>query len=269
MKLGTVVLARMGASRLPGKVLKEVCGKPMLEHILIRLSKVNGVVMTAVASTVNPKDDAIETLCKRMAVPVFRGSEDNVLDRSIKSAEAFGLDAVIRIGADSAFIDWEIINELVKVWNAEYVKGNKLEYLSNNLNRSYPLGLDAEIFLTETFRRIDRETRDLPRAERELNEINVVPYMHQNLDKFRHYSYRKDFDYSHHRWTLDTPEDWDLITKVYEALYPAKPDFLMNDILALLEKHPDWPAINSKVKPKSGYWTEAEKQKLEKKLSGI
>lgn len=266
MKTGFVLLARMGSSRLPGKVLKDVCGKPMLEHILERLQKVRINGNLVLATSVNPMDDVLQEFCEKRNVSVFRGSENNVLDRCIKAAEAYQLDVIIRMGADTPFADREVIQDMLDTFLKEHEKGNRLDYLSNAMERSYPLGIDADVMTLECFRKIERFISTMPREARELNEINVVPVVHQNPDKFKLYAYKKDFDYSHLRWTLDTPEDLDLTRRVYEALYPKTPDFLMRDILKLLEIHPDWSQINAKIIPRSGYWTPTEKEKLNKKL---
>lgn len=261
-RIGAIVVARMGSSRLPEKVLKTICGKTVLEHVIERLGRVDRIEQIVVATTRNPLDDAIADLCRQRGLTCFRGDEENVLERTIEAVMEHKLDIVIRMGADSPLLDWQVIDEMLSKYLQKCDSGNRLEYLSNTLDRSYPIGLDAEIFAAETFERIDRETRDLPAEQRRLNEINVVPYLHQNLDLFRTYSFTKDFDFSDLRWTLDTPEDFDLITRVYEAVYPRKQDFLMGDVLELMKENPDWIRINSDVVPVSGYWTAIEQQKF-------
>ena len=262
MKAGIILLARMGSTRLPGKVMLDLCGKPVLEHIIKRLRKVNQAESLIVATTVNDKDNIIAEFCERMNTVVFRGSEENVLDRCIHASEAFNLDVIVRVGADAPFIDWEIIDRMLELFFTEHNKGINLEYLSNCMRRCFPLGLDADIMTRDVLLRIDMETKKLLKDQRKLNEINVIPYIHQNPAKFNILSYHEDFDYSHFRWTLDTPEDYELTKKIYEALYPVKPNFLMEDVLELLEENPEWSLINSKVVPRSGYWTETEKDKL-------
>ena len=123
-------------------------------------------------------------------------------------------------------------------------------------------GQKSTIFAKQT-NKIDEKIKDLPDEERKLNEINVVPFLHQHPEIFKLYSFTKPFDYTHLRWTLDTPEDFELITKIYEALYPSNPDFVMNDILKLIEQNPDWTQINSKIIPKTGYWTQTEQKRAE------
>lgn len=268
MKIGIILLARTGSTRLPGKVLLKICGKTVVEHIIRRLERVYPYNKLIVATTVNKNDDQIEVLCDNLDVDVFRGSEENVLGRCIDAAEFFGLDIVIRIGADAPFIDWEIINDMLCVFLTEREKGNYLEYLSNSLERSFPLGLDADIFDVKTLVKIDKQTRECTPEERRLNEINVIPYLHQNRGSFRVFSYKKSTDYSYLRWTLDTIEDFKLISKIYEALYHKKQDFVMRDILEVLNKHPEWSQINADIMPTSGYWTETEKAKLKQRLEG-
>lgn len=266
MKTGIILLARLSSSRLPGKVLMCLCGKPVLEHIILRLKNVKLSKKLIVATTVNKVDDAIEALCRRIGVSCFRGNQDNILERCIQASDAHDLDVIVRVGADTPFIDWEIIDDMLRIFFEEWEKGNHLEYMSNNMERSFPLGLDADVFHKETFLRLVEEIKNLSEKQRKLNENNVIPFVHENLNCFRTYSFKEDYDYSHLRWTLDTPEDFELTTRIYEVLYPNNPHFLMQDILDLLSKHPDWSKINSGVIPVTGYWTETEKNKLHRRL---
>ncbi|KPA15169.1 spore coat protein [Candidatus Magnetomorum sp. HK-1] len=266
MKIGTLLLARMGSTRLPGKVMLDLHGKPVLEHIINRLQKVTLSSKLVVATTTNPKDDLIENFCKSKGFLVFRGSENNVLDRCIKACDAYSLDCIVRVGADTPFIDWKVIDSMLDLFLSTYSAENKIEYLSNSLQRSYPLGLDADIMTRNSLLRIDHETKNFSKEERKKNEINVIPYIHENLDKFNTISFHQNFDYSNLRWTLDTTQDFELTQKIYNYLFPFKPDFLMNDILEVLEKNKEWSLINSNVIPRSGYWTKVEKNKLRKKL---
>lgn len=265
MKIGIIILARMGSTRLPGKVLMTLAGKPVLEHMIHRLSKVDAGP-TIVATSVHHNNDPIEKLCRRLDVPCFRGSEENVLERSIQASQAFGLDAHVRLGGDSPLLDWEVINRMLALFRNEAEEGRPLDYISNSLARSFPLGVDAEIITTNTLMRIDRETQNLSAEERLLNEANVVPYLHENLHRFTVYSYEEPYDYSYLRWTLDTPEDFALIEAIYLALYPKNPDFRMPDILAFLEENPSLKKINAKIVPRTGYWTPGEREKLQRRF---
>ena len=265
MRIGIIVLARMSSTRLPNKVLKVISGRTVLEHVAERLRGV-GNARLVVATTENPKDDLIAALARSKGWDLFRGDEDNVLKRCLDAVRAFSFDVVIRLGADSPLVDGRVIDEMLDCYLAEYARGNQLEYLSNTLDRSYPVGLDAEIFAAGTFSRIDSETANLPLEERRLNESNVVPYLHRNLSLFNTHSFKGPFDYSHIRLTLDTPEDLKLIQLIYDALYPQNPDFLLEDILDVLRKNPEWMEINSQVVPVTGYWTDVEKGKLSRRM---
>lgn len=265
MKIATIILARMGSSRLPGKIMMDLAGKPVLEHIVRRMQTLGERAPVIVATTDAPQDDVVEELCAKIGCGCFRGSEDNVLQRCIDACAAFDLDACIRIGGDSPLIDPEIIGNMLDMFLAEAAGGNPPEYVSNNMDRSYPLGLDAEIFLAQTFRKIDEGSKNAASYDRKLTEENVVTYLHAHPELFEQRSFFEDFDYSAHRWTLDTPEDFELIRRIYDALYPVKPLFGMRDALNVLEEHPEWSAINAKVVPVTGFWTEAEREKFRRR----
>ena len=268
MKIGILLLVRMNSHRLPGKALKDLCGKPVLEQVIRRLQKVENAPHLVVTTTDTWRDDVIVDLCEKIGVSWFRGSEDNIIERCIGAAEAHGLDAFVRLGADEPFADWQIIGDMVDDFLAEHAKGNALEYLGSGMDRSFPIGLDADVMTLQCLHKEVKEIKDLPKDERFLNEQNVIPFIQQHPEIFNIKPFKKDFDYSHLRWTLDTPEDFDFALRVYKAFEGKKEEFLMQDILELLEEHPEWIMINSHVVQQTGYWTDIEKKKLEKRLSG-
>lgn len=264
MKIGIILLVRMNSSRLPGKALTDLFGKPVLEHVINRLQKVKRADQLVVTTTDTWRDEPIVELCNKLGVAYFRGSEDNILDRCIGAAEKYKLDAFVRLGADEPFADWRIIGEMLDVFLAEYAEGNELEYMGSGMDRSFPIGLDADIMTLPSLHKLVDEIKDLSAEERFLNEQNMIPYIQQNPQIFNTYAFRKDFDYSHHRWTLDTDDDFEFTKRIYSALYDEKKghDFLMDDILAVLKKHPEWSLINAHVVQRTGYWTDVEKKKL-------
>ncbi len=264
---GILILARMGSTRLPGKVLRPILGIPVLEHMVRRLRTVpvdRGII---VATTANPADDEVAKLCAQLGVGCFRGDEENVLDRCIRAAEHFDIQAVVRLGGDSPLCDRRIIESLLQAFVDAWASGRRLNYTSNTLDRYLPLGLDAEVFHLETLRRIARIAENLDDDARRCNQSNVVPYMHAHPTEFDMLQVGSGPDLSHHRWTLDTPQDFDLITRIYTALYPENPDFGMDDVLEVLEQHPDWSSINSGVVPVSGFWTTREREKFVQRYS--
>jgi len=264
---GILILARMGSTRLPGKVLRTICGVPVLEHMVRRLAPVpvdRGIV---VATTGRPGDDPIAALCAGLGVGCFRGDEENVLDRCIRAAEHFGMEAVVRLGGDSPLCDHRLVGQVLHAFTQAWDGGRELDYAGNGLDRYLPLGLDAEVFHIRTLRRIADIAAGLGKEERRCNQSNVVPYLHAHPEEFDLMQVGAGPDLSAHRWTLDTPEDFDLITRIYEALYPGTPDFGMDEILALLAQHPDWPAINAAVVPVTGFWTAREREKFEQRYA--
>lgn len=267
MRTGILIQTRMGSTRLPGKVMKTLLNKPVIEHIIDRLKHVNVSTPPIIMTTQNPNDDILAEFCKTKNINCFRGSENNLMDRTLEAAKFYNLDAFVRLGADAPFIDWKIINHLLDIFEHANGAGNPLDYVSNTMERSFPLGLDAEVMTTALLKIIDKKTLALSPEERLVNEENVIPYLHQNRHLFKTHSYTEKFDYSGLRLTLDTPEDFELTRLLYEALYPDKPDFLMEDILNCLESHPDWMTVNANVIPKTGYWTITEQDKLEEGLS--
>jgi spore coat polysaccharide biosynthesis protein SpsF len=264
---GILILARMGSTRLPGKVLRPIMGTPVLEHMIRRLASLPVDKGIIVATTENPSDDELAKLCERLGVDCFRGDEENVLDRCINAAEHFGLQAVVRLGGDSPLCDRRIIGPLLQAFLDSWASGRRLDYATNTLDRYLPLGLDAEVFHLETLRRIALIAEELDEEERRCNQSNVVPYMHAHPAEFDMIQVGSGPDLSHHRWTLDTPEDFDLITRIYEALYPENPDFGMSEVLDLIKQHPDWPSINAAVMPVSGFWTTREREKFAQRYS--
>jgi spore coat polysaccharide biosynthesis protein SpsF len=258
MKIGIILLARLGSTRLPGKVLTKICHKTIIEHILDRLKSVSPCHHTIIATTIHPRDDVIAQLATSLGVDLFRGSEENVLERCIGAVESYKLDSIIRLGADNPFVDPSILNPMLK----KFLKNPDTDYLSNTLVRTFPIGLDAEIFSKKTFYMVRDALPHMSKEERELNESCVIPYLHRNLEKFNTISFQGDSDHSDLRLTLDTPEDLILIKKIFNHLYPQRPDFGLTEILELLRENPDWSSINSKVIPLTGFWTPQEEEKL-------
>ena len=258
---GAIVLSRMGSSRLPGKAMLPLCGVPVLEHIVRRLGRVPGLDVVVVAPTTEPQDDLIEHFCRRIGAACFRGDAANVLKRCLDAVEAFGLDAVVRLGGDSPLVDPGLVGRML----GEY-RRRAPEYLSNTLDRCFPLGLDAEIFRAGVFRRIRDVVAGLPEDERRRNEENVIVYLHQHPEQFDLASYREEPVLPEARLTLDTPADFVLIERIYDALYPADPAFGLPEVARLLGANPDWLAINAGVAPVSGFWTDTEKRRYEKRF---
>jgi len=228
-----VLQARMSSNRLPGKVLKPLCGAPSLQRQVERLRRARCLDDLVVATSTEPDDSAIAEHCAQMGVEVHRGPLDNVLERFYGAAQPKNPSHVVRLTADCPLAEPEIIDRLVRL----HLEGG-YDYSSNALQRSYPVGLDAEIM---TFEVLDVARREA-KAPAELE--HVTPYIYRS-DRFRMGSLRQEMDLSRVRWTLDTPQDYAFLSKVYEALFPGDATFSAEDILNFLRDRPEIWQLNA------------------------
>jgi spore coat polysaccharide biosynthesis protein SpsF len=239
-----IVQARMTSSRLPGKVLREVLGRPLLSYQLERMRRAAGLDEIVIATTTNATDDAIVSFCRRESCAVVRGSEDDVLGRYALAAREYPADTIVRMTSDCPLIDPEVIELALRRFGE-----SGCDYLSNMMQPTWPYGLAVEVMKSEVLRAAAAEARD-PR-ERE----HVTPFIYWRPDRFRLESLTSSPDRSHLRWTVDTPDDFELAGRILEELYPVNPNFVTKDVLALLEAHPDWAKINAHVKQRTAAGT--------------
>lgn len=240
-----IIQARMGSSRLPGKIFMNFCGKPDIYHVYTRLRQSKKVEKIIVATTNDEKDDKVEIFCKENGISYFRGSESDVLDRFYKCSKYFGIkktDIIVRITADCPLLDFELVDKLLV-----FFEKKDFDYVSNVEIPTYPDGLDIEVFKFESLEKAWIEAKKS--SERE----HVTPYIRENKNVFRIGSYENKNDLSGYRWTLDEIEDYELINKIYEHLYRENEFFLTSDILKLLEENPDFKKINDKYIRNEGY----------------
>jgi spore coat polysaccharide biosynthesis protein SpsF len=252
----------MGSTRLPGKVMLDLCGKPVLWHVADRLRHAKLVDRIVVATTDLPEDDIIYESALEWGVDCARGSSTDVLSRYFAAAEAFPCEAVARVTSDCPLIDPGVCDEVIGF----YWRGNGgCQYVSNSgadlANRSYPRGLDCEVFSAGLLAEAHRN------AAKGYEREHVTPYMYWNNASVHYYKYAEDL--SGLRWTLDTPEDYELISLIYKELYrqagssaaaggagnygagaDGSPPFSWLDALAVYDAHPEWAAINSNVEQK-------------------
>jgi len=241
MNTVVIVQARMGSSRLPGKVLKKILGRPMLDLQVERLSRVRNANEIIVATSDAFGDNAIVELCNDLAVPCFRGSEDDVLSRYYDAARAAHAGVVVRVTGDCPLIDPDLINKIID----EYTTNRKnIDYCSNTLQRTFPRGLDTEVFSMKALEEAHAEATEQPDRE------HVTTYIWRQPERFRLRAVCAENDYSDHRWTVDTVQDLVLVRKLFEELYPHDPLFTWRDCLELMERNPDWRAINAEVEQK-------------------
>lgn len=236
MRVVAIIQARMGSTRLPGKVLLDLAGAPVLARVINRCRRAATLDEVVVATTILGGDDAIVDLCQTQNWPSFRGSEDDVLDRYYRAAMNSQTDVVVRITADCPLIDPELIDLTVE----KFLEGEACDYASNTLGAmTYPRGLDVEVFSFTALERAWQEDRNPAWRE------HVTPYIYYHPEKFRLLGIVNDSDLSDRRWTVDTPADLALIRQIYE--YIGDDRFSWRQVLGLLEEHPDWEEINRHV----------------------
>lgn len=240
MRVVAVIQARMGSTRLPGKVLLDLAGEPMLVRDMNRLSRTETLDEVVVATTVEPADEAIVDLCQERGWAYFRGSEEDVLDRYYRAAKAHKADVVVRITSDCPLIEPQVVDQVVKAF---LERQPELDYASNTApERTFPRGLDTEVMRFDALERAWRED-DNP-AWRE----HVTPYVRRHPERFETYGVLNDQDLSRMRWTVDTPEDLAFVCRIYEHF--GHDQFSWHEVLALLDRHPEWLAINRDVQQK-------------------
>lgn len=242
MRVVCIVQARTGSSRLPNKILKKIYDKTVLEHVINRLKRVKNIDKIVIATTVLEKDNVIVKESERLNIDYFRGSEENVLSRYYYAAKEYNADVVVRITSDCPLIDSKVTDSIIQFYLHNICK---YDYVSNTLKRTYPRGLDTEVF---SFKSLERAFNE---AVSKRDEEHVTPYIWDNPNLFRLYQCKCDIDYSQLRWTLDTIEDFELITKIYNELYKKdKSYFNMMDILNLYKKYPKLININQDIEQK-------------------
>lgn len=231
----------MTSTRLPGKVMLPVLGTPLLEYQIKRLQRVKSADAICVACTTNATDQPIVDLAIKLGVEIYRGSEEDVLARYYEAARTLGAEHVVRVTSDCPVIDPYEIDRVIDFY---LDRQEELDYVSNALIRSYPRGLDAEIF---SFAALGTAYLE---AEENYEREHVTPFLYRHPERFRLANFSFELDKSDYRLTVDTLEDFDLISRIYSSLYPSNHDFTVYDILDLLASHPDWLKINCHVRQK-------------------
>lgn len=229
----------MGSTRLPGKVLIDLGGESVLARVVRRLRRADLVDEIAVATTTSAADNAIVSECEHFSVAVFRGQENDVLDRYYQAAHWVNADAIVRITSDCPLIDAELTDNTIRAFI-----DCKPDYASNALQRTYPRGLDTEVISCDALTRAWQEARF------SYQRAHVTPYIYENPDRFHIVPVRGDADYSDLRWTLDTPEDLTFIRAIYERM-DNDDSFSWRDVLALLESEPQLTELNREVRQKA------------------
>lgn len=223
MRILTVLQARMSSSRLPGKVLRPILGRPMMELQIERLRRARLLGDLVVATSTDPSDDVVAHEGARLGCLTHRGPLQDVLARYVGAVEAHGpCDHVVRVTADCPLADWSVVDACI-----EMHLSSGADYTSNTVERTYPKGLDVEIVKAPLLARAARESAD------PYDHEHVTPYFYRNRDLFSVRQLVQTPDDNELRWTVDYPEDFEFVSRVYEALYPRKPDFDSTDVYDL------------------------------------
>lgn len=236
-----ITQARISSSRLPGKVLLNVQGKTLLQHHIDRAREATLVDDLVVATTTSAADDPISDLCESLGVSHVRGSEDDVLARYLLAAERSDAELVVRITADCPMIDPHVMDRTI---DAFLQRIPDIDYVSNRIERTYPIGLDTEVVSRAVLEVAARESDWGPDRE------HVTYFVWRQPQRFRLYNVACERNLGDHRWTVDTPEDFELVRHMIDALYPTDPSFGIDECLTVLAQHPEWRALNQSIKHK-------------------
>ena len=240
MEVLALLIARTSSTRLPGKVLLPILGSPMLSRQIERITRASGFDQLAVATSTARSDDPVERICMELGIECFRGSLSNVADRCYRAALLYRPRHVLKLSGDCPLADPDVIDALI-----EFHERGKFDYSSNAIEPTYPDGLDAEIFTFECLTEIAAGAH-LP-SERE----HLVPYILRPDGRFRVGSLKQAVDQSNLRWTVDERRDFDLVVRVYEALYPGNPIFTTDDIERFLTDNPEIVELNADLERNS------------------
>jgi len=270
MRTIAIIQARMGATRLPGKVLLHIAGQPMLVRVVERVRHATLLDGFMVATTTEVQDEPVAELCRARGYPCFRGSQQDVLDRYYQAARQIDAQVVVRITADCPVIDPQLIDEMVQIVQSSLVNRQpSLDFAANRLpppwSRTYPIGLDVEVC---TFIALERAWRE---ADQPYQREHVMPYLYEGASPDTHLPFlvtrhstittgstprgfhiallNHDPDYGALRWTVDTPEDLELIRQVY-GRFGGRDDFGWQEILTLFDGEPELARLNAGIQAK-------------------
>jgi spore coat polysaccharide biosynthesis protein SpsF (cytidylyltransferase family) len=242
VKTAVIVQARLGSTRLPGKVLLELAGRPVLAHVLERCRAIRGADVVCCATVAGPDGAGIASVAERVGAVVFCGSEDDVLARHHGAARAVGADVILRVTSDCPVIDPELCAAVIELRAARLA-----DYACNNQPPTFPHGLDCEAF---TFAWLDRAHREARRpSERE----HVGPFIRTHPAARTVSLAGPGGDVARHRWTLDTPDDLTMLRALFAQLPPGPAGFGWRAALAVVTAHPEIAALNAGHDRDAGY----------------
>lgn len=237
-KIAIIIEARMTSTRLPGKVLMPVLGEPCLHRMIERLRKSKKIDDVIVATTINKTDDCIVDLCKKINCNYYRGSEEDVLGRVLQAAKSQSVDLIVEIPGDNICIDWRHVDRLIE----EFFSG-EYDFVSNCIERSFPMGFDVKVFKASVLEEVEKITQN----PKDREHVSLYIYMHPEKYHLKNWKAGGKMLWPELQITLDTKEDYELISKIYENLYLVNDDFSAEDVVGLLEKNPEFLKINKHI----------------------
>jgi len=244
-----IIQARMASSRLPGKVLVDIEGQAMLGRVVERARRARCLKQVVVATTTDSSDDAVASFCAKQGYQCFRGSPADVLDRFYQVACALQPDVIVRLTADCPVIDPDVIDEVVN----RFLSDRECDFAANRLpppwHRTYPIGLDVEVCTFQALERAWKEADQLHQRE------HVMPYLYEQEGQFKVLVVDHEPDYGFYRWTVDTPEDLEVLRQVYRHFH-GRDDFSWLEVLDLFVRNPELSDLNAQVQHK--HYREAE-----------
>ncbi len=235
-----IIQARMGSSRLPGKVMMEACGKPLLELMIERVKRAKTLDKVIIATSVEKQDDEIVKFCKKHNIEYFRGSEHDLLSRYKFTAESINANIIVRLVSDTPLIDPKEIDKVVET----YVN-NSYDFVSNffPFPRTYPDGFSVEVFSFKILVEMFNE------AKRPSDREHMTFFIWRQPQRYKIFRVDYNRDISNYRFNLDYKEDYLLIKAVYEGIYQQKREFTLEDIINFLDSNSYIFELNSKIKP--------------------
>lgn len=242
MRVVAIIQARMGSTRRPGKVLEKICGKTLLEHLLVRLHAVKELDDIIIATTNNESDDVLYQLAYQNNIKCFRGSEENVLSRFYHCAREYKAKTIVRITADDPLKDPEVISQAINI----LLDYSDLDYVSNTIKPTYPEGIDVEVFTLEALQRA------FNLAVKKSDLEHVTPYIWNNPHEFKVHNFEAPSDTSHFRLTVDYEEDIEVVRRIISKFFDF-PLVSYQSIVEFLRDHPDISKINETFTRNEGY----------------
>jgi spore coat polysaccharide biosynthesis protein SpsF len=239
-----VIQARMGSSRLPGKILLDIKGFPMLARVVERVSRAETIDEVAVATTEDREDDVVAQFCQDRGYTCIRGKNHDVLDRYMKAARETNAEIIVRITADCPLMDPDVIDRTVETFLSAYPEAQfGTNRGLNRIERTYPIGMDVEVMTFEALKLASHEAKEPYQRE------HVTPFLYETSGRFQKTSIDAGGEYGDQRWAVDTPEDLKFVREVY-ARFAGREDFHFEDVISLLESEPALLEINAQIKQK-------------------